>query len=185
MARLEGRTVALFLAPAGTEQVEFVEPRRAIESAGGTVEVLGAEKKKVQAVNKDLEPGDSFQIDKTFAQANVDEYDALVIPGGTIGADKLRANADAVELIRRFEQAGKPIAVICHGPWTLVEAGLAKGRTLTSYPSLKADIRNAGGEWVDQEVVVDRGVITSRNPDDLPAFCDKLLEAVERAPARA
>lgn len=175
---LKGHKVAVFLAPAGTEQREFVEPKRAVEAAGGAVDVIGEKPAVVQAVHHDLEPGDTFNVDKSFADADVEDYAGLVIPGGSVGADKLRGNAEAVALVRKFAAAGKPIAVICHGPWTLVEAGLAKGRTLTSYPSLQTDIRNAGGTWVDREVVVDRGVITSRNPDDLPAFCARFVEAV-------
>ena len=183
-ADLQGRRVALFLAPAGTEQVEFVTPKREVEQRGARVDVIGAKVETTQAVNHDLEPGDSFAVDKTFAEVSAKDYDALVIPGGSVGADKLRADPDAVALLQEFGKLGKPIAVICHGPWTLIEAGLAKGRTLTSFPSLQTDIRNAGGTWVDEEVVVDRGVITSRKPDDLAAFCAKLVEEIRKAPER-
>jgi protease I len=173
---LSGRKIAILLAPAGTEQVEFTEPRKAAEAAGATVEVVGAETGSVQAVNHDLEPGDSFTVDKAFSDVSASDYDAVIVPGGSVGADKLRGNADAVKFIGGFFAAGKPAAVICHGPWILVEAGVVKGRTLTSYPTLATDIRNAGGTWVDQEVVDDQGLVTSRNPDDLPAFCAKLVE---------
>ena len=182
--QLEGRKVAVYVAPAGTEQVELVEPRRAIEAAGGTVEILGAKVGTVHLVNHDLEPGDAVAVDKTFGAVSAAEYDGLVIPGGSVGADKLRADPDAVALLQEFGKLGKPIAVICHGPWTLVEAGLAQGRTLTSFPSLQTDIRNAGGTWVDEEVVVDRGIVTSRNPDDLPAFCARLIDEIVRSPRR-
>ncbi|GAA0245210.1 type 1 glutamine amidotransferase domain-containing protein [Haladaptatus pallidirubidus] len=176
---LTDTTVAIFIAPEGTEQVEFTEPKEAVENAGASVDVVSAETGEVQAVNNDLEPGDSFEVERTFSEISSDEYDALLIPGGAVGADKLRADEDAVGLVRKFAEAGKPIGVICHGPWTLVEADVIEGRTLTSYPSLQTDIRNAGGEWVDEEVVVDQGLVTSRNPDDLPAFCDKVVEEFE------
>jgi protease I len=174
--RLSGRKIAILLAPEGTEQAEFTEPRKAAEAAGAQIDVVGAETGSAQTVNHDLEPGESFTVDKTFDQVSADDYDAVIVPGGTVGADKLRGNGDAVAFVRGFFAAGKPAAVICHGPWTLVEADVVRGRTLTSYPTLATDIRNAGGTWVDQEVVADQGLVTSRNPDDLPAFCAKLVE---------
>ena len=176
---LTDTNVAMFIAPRGTEEVEFTEPKDAVEDAGATVDVVGAETGEVDTVNNDLEPGGTYEVERTFSDVSEDEYDALLIPGGAVGADQLRADDDAVRFLGEMFEAGKPIGVICHGPWTLVEADVIEGRTLTSYPSLQTDIRNAGGEWVDEEVVVDEGVVTSRNPDDLPAFCDKVVEEFE------
>lgn len=173
---LRGRKVAILLAPAGSEQVEFTEPKKAVQDAGADVDVIGAEPGEARTYNHDLEPGETFIVDKTFDQVSADDYDALLIPGGTVGADKLRGDAGAVRFIRGFFQAGKPAGVICHGPWTLVEADVVRGRTLTSWPTLATDIRNAGGTWTDREVVIDRGLVTSRGPNDLPAFCAKIVE---------
>ena len=154
---LRGRKVAILLAPAGTEQIEFTEPKKAVEDAGADVDVIGAQAGSARTYNHDLDPGETFTVDKTFGQASADDYDALLVPGGIVGADKLRGEAAAVRLVRGFFEAGKPAGVICHGPWTLVEANVVRGRTLMSWPTLATDIRNAGGTWVDQEVVTNPG----------------------------
>jgi protease I len=173
---LQGKKIAIVLAPVGTEQAEFEQPKQAVEDAGATVDVVGLQTGDAQTMNSDVNPGDTFTVEKTFSEVSADEYDGLVIPGGTVGADNLRASDEAVSFMRSFFEQAKPVGVICHGPWTLVEAGVLEGRTLTSYPSLQTDISNAGGNWVDEEVVTDQGLVTSRNPDDLPAFCDKIVE---------
>jgi protease I len=175
---LQGRKVAILLAPVGSEQVEFTEPKKAVEDAGAEVDVVGIQTGEAQTMNSDVNMGETFTVEKTFSDVSVEDYDALIVPGGTVGADNLRANQEAVEFVRGFFEQEKPVGVICHGPWTLVEADVVRGRTLTSYPSLQTDIRNAGGEWVDEEVVTDQGLVTSRNPDDLPAFCSKLVEEI-------
>ena len=175
---LQGKKIAILLAPVGTEQAEFTEPKKAVEDAGGTVEVIGIQTGDAQTMNSDVNPGDTFTVEKTFSEVFADEYDGLVIPGGTVGSDNLRADEDAVNFIHSFFEQAKPVGVICHGPWTLVEADVVSGRTLTSYPTLQTDILNAGGNWVDEEVVVDQGLVTSRNPDDLPAFCAKIVEEI-------
>ena len=173
---LQGKKIAILLAPVGTEQVEFEESKKAVESEGATVDVVGLQSGDAQTMNSDVNPGDTFTVEKTFSEVLADEYDGLVVPGGTVGADKLRGSDEAVSFVHSFFDQAKPVGVICHGPWTLVEADVVKGRTLTSYPTLRTDIRNAGGNWVDEEVVVDQGLVTSRNPDDVPAFCAKIVE---------
>ena len=175
---LEGKSVAVLIAPRGTEEPEFSKPKQAIEEAGGKVTVVSFEAGVARTVNSDLDEGGSYTIDKTFSDVKADDFDGLVVPGGTVGADKLRGSAEAVDFIRAFFDQKKPVAAICHAPWTLIEAGVLKGRTLTSYPTLKVDIENAGGAWTNEEVVVDKGLVTSRDPDDLPAFCTKLVEEI-------
>jgi protease I len=173
---LQGKKIAILLAPVGSEQVEFTEPKKAVEDEGAMVEVIGLQTGDAQTMNSDVNPGETFTVEKTFSEVSADDYDGLVVPGGTVGADNLRGDADAVSFIHAFFEQAKPVGVICHGPWTLVEADVVNGRTLTSFPTLQTDIRNAGGNWVDEEVVVDQGLVTSRNPDDLPAFCSKIVE---------
>ena len=172
--RLDGQRIA-FLATDGVEQVELTEPWHAVEDAGGTPVLVSDHTGTIQGFEH-TEPADEFQVDADVHQVSADEFDALVLPGGVQNPDTLRTDHDAVEFVRGFAEAGKPIGAICHGPWLLVEAGLADGHELTSWPSLETDIRNAGGMWLDRPVVVDEGIITSRKPDDLPAFCGKLLE---------
>jgi protease I len=173
---LDGKTIAILIAPRGTEEPEFAKPKAAIEHAGGTVVVVGLEAGEAQSNNNDLDPGATFAVDKAVGDVSATLFDALVIPGGSVGADKLRGSKAVVAFVHDFFAAAKPVAAICHAPWLLVEADVVKGRTLTSFPTLETDIRNAGGTWVDQEVVVNQGLVTSRNPDDLPAFCAKLIE---------
>jgi protease I len=172
---LKGKRIAI-IATNGVEQVELEQPRAAVTDAGAEADLLSPQEGEIQAMNHDLEPADKFTVDRPVSQASPDDYDGLVLPGGTVNADKLRLEDEVLSFVTAMFEAGKPVGVICHGPWTLVEADLVRGRTLTSYPSLQTDIRNAGGEWVDEEVVVDKGLVTSRKPDDLPAFCAKIVE---------
>jgi protease I len=164
-----------FLAAEGVEQVELTEPWKAVEQAGGTPELISVDDGQVQAFNH-LDKADTFPVDKTAAEADASDYDGLVLPGGVANPDFLRTDEDAVAFVRAFFEQAKPVAVICHGPWTLVEADVVRGRTITSWPSLRTDLRNAGANWVDEEVHVDQGLVSSRKPDDLPAFCAKLVE---------
>jgi protease I len=173
---LKGKRVA-FLATTGVEQVELTEPWRAVESAGATPELVSLESGEVQA-HDHLEKADTFPVDAEVSNAGASDYDALVLPGGVANPDFLRQDEDAVAFVRGFFEAGKPVAAICHAPWMLIEAGVVGGRDVTSFPSLRTDLENAGANWTDQEVVVDAGLVTSRNPDDLPAFCDKLVEEI-------
>ena len=171
---LNGKKVAILVAE-GFEQVEMTEPRQALEQAGAGTDLISPEHGKVKAFKHD-QPGDEFPVDVELKEANPNDYDALVLPGGVMNPDKLRMNPDAVSFVKTFADAGKPIAAICHGPWTLIETGAVRGRTMTSWPSLQTDLRNAGAEWVDREVVTDRGLVTSRNPGDIPAFNQKMIE---------
>jgi protease I len=173
---ITGRKVA-FIACDGVEQVELTEPWKAVEQAGAKPELISAKPGEIQGVNG-MDKADRFPVQRTFADATADEYDALVIPGGVKNPDLMRMDTDAVNLVKRFMESGKPVAAICHGPWMLVEADALHGRTITSWPSLQTDVRNAGGMWVDEEVHTDRGLVTSRKPDDLPAFCAKLIEEI-------
>jgi protease I len=174
MGKLDGKKIA-FLATDGVEQVELTEPRKAVEDEGATTELISLETGAIQGVEK-LDPGETFSVDRAVADADASAYDGLVLPGGVYNPDKLRADQDAVAFVRAFFEAGKPVGAICHGPWTLIDAGVVDGLKLTSYPSIRTDLRNAGAEWVDEEVVVDRGLTTSRRPDDLPAFNAKIVE---------
>ena len=175
--KLSDKKVAILVANEGIEQVELTEPRKALEEAGAIVELLAPEAGEAQAFNH-LDKADSFPVDKAVGDASADDYDALMLPGGVANPDNLRTHPEAVQFVRAFFDAGKPVAAICHAPWTLVEAGVVEGRTLTSWPSLQTDIRNAGATWVDEEVVVDEGLVTSRKPDDLDAFNAKMLEEI-------
>jgi protease I len=172
--QLEGKRIA-FLATDGVEQSELEHPWQEIEKAGAQVELLSVHAGTIQALNH-MEKGDTFEVDGLVAEADVSDYDGLVLPGGVTNPDTLRANDKAVSFVREFFEQSKPVAAICHGPWTLVEADVVRGRTLTSWPSLKTDIKNAGGQWVDEEVHVDQGLVTSRKPADLPAFSAKAIE---------
>ncbi len=171
---LSGKRIA-FLATDGVEQIELTKPWEAIKGAGAEVELISIEPGEIQGVNH-MDKGDKFEVDKKISDVNASDYDGLVLPGGVANPDFLRMNDDAVKFTRSFFDQQKPVAAICHGPWTLVEAGVVDGRTLTSWPSLQSDIRNAGGRWVDEEVHVDQGLVTSRKPDDLEAFCAKAIE---------
>jgi protease I len=172
---LQGKRVAI-IATDGVEQVELESPRDAVQQAGATTELLSLDTGEIQAMNGDIDKGDTFPVDKTVGAANVEDYDGLLLPGGVANPDNLRQDADVIAFLQAFFKTGKPVGVICHGPWTLVEADLVKGRTLTSFPSIRTDIVNAGGEWVDEEVVVDKGLVSSRNPGDLDAFNAKVVE---------
>jgi protease I len=171
---LSGKKIA-FIATDGVEQVELTEPWDAVKNAGAEAELLSIEEGQIQGVNHD-EKADKFDVDKLVGDASVDDYDGIVLPGGVFNPDALRMDENVISFLQEFFKTGKPVGVICHGPWTLVEADLVKGRTLTSWPSIRTDIRNAGGNVVDEEVVVDEGLVSSRNPDDLPAFCAKIVE---------
>jgi protease I len=177
---IEGKRVAI-LATDGFEQSELFEPKKALDEAGAKTEVVALKGGSIKAWNK-KDWGKAVKVDRVVDDANPAEYDALLLPGGVMSPDHLRINSRAVHFVRSFFEDGKPVAAICHGPWTMVEADVVRGRRLTSYPSIKTDLRNAGADWVDETVVVDSGLVTSRNPDDLPAFIDKMLEEFAEGP---
>lgn len=176
MNELQGRKVAILVAK-GFEQDELAQPKRALEEAGAKAMIISPEKGPLRAWKYD-DWGDAFEVDMPLSEANPDDFDALVLPGGVINPDRLRLYPEAIRFIRAFFDAAKPVAAVCHGPWTLIDAGVVYGRRVTSWPSLKTDLKNAGAHWVDQEVVVDSGLVTSRKPDDLPAFNRKLIEEI-------
>jgi protease I len=183
MADLNGKRIA-FLATDMVEQVEFTEPWKAAEEAGAELELVSLESGEIQGFNH-YDKADKFSVDRTVEEVSADDYDALVLPGGVGNPDTLRTDENAVRFVRGFFDAGKPVAAICHAPWMLVEADVARGRRLTSFWSIKTDVRNAGGNWVDEQVVVDGNLVTSRNPDDLPEFNKELVELFAKAPVRA
>ncbi len=176
MSILAGKTVAILVTD-GFEQVEFTSPKAALEAAGAATVVVSLKAGMIEGWNH-FEKGDKFPVDKTVAQVRAEDFDALLLPGGVANPDQLRADAGAVAFVRDFFEQHKPVAAICHGPWTLIDAGVVRGRRLTSFKSIKTDLVNAGAEWCDEEVVVDNGLVTSRTPDDLPAFNHKLVEEV-------
>ena len=184
MADATHRRVAI-LATDGVERVELTEPLKALKAAGMDAAVVSLKLGEIQSMDGDVNPAEKIAVDVELADAHADAFDALVLPGGTTNPDKLRMNEAAVAFVRAFAEAGKPIAAICHGPWSLIEADAVRGRRMTSYPSLKTDLRNAGATWVDETCVVDGNFVTSRNPKDLPVFCEKMVEAVSRTVPRA
>jgi protease I len=182
--KLDGKKVAI-LAADMFERVELEEPRKALEAAGATTEVVSIHDGEIKGFDH-FDPANTVKVDRTVEEVSVDDYDALLIPGGVGNPDQLRGDENAVSFVRDFAESKKPMAVICHGPWMLVESGVVRGKRVTSWPTLQTDIRNAGGEWVDEEVVVDGGIVTSRKPDDIPAFNEKMIEEFceGRHPAR-
>ena len=177
MARkLDGKKVAILVTD-GFEQVEMTKPREALDEAGADTKIVSLKSGKIQGMNH-ADKGDKFDVDLTLGEARPEEFDALMIPGGLMNPDDLRSNDDALEFTRHFFREGKPVAAICHGPWVLIDAGVVRGRMLTSWPAIKNDVKNAGGKWVNEEVVVDNGLVTSRKPDDIPAFNKKMIEEI-------
>jgi protease I len=172
--KLSGKNVAI-LAADGFEEVELTKPKKALEEAGAKTSVVSLKSGKIQGMNH-ADKGETVRVDATLDDAKPEEFDALMIPGGLMNPDTLRSTEEALEFVRHFFREGKPVAAICHGPWVLIDAGVVRGRTLTSWPAIKTDVRNAGGKWLDEEVVVDNGLVTSRKPDDIPAFNDKMIE---------
>jgi protease I len=172
--KLSGKKVAI-LAADGFEEVELTKPKKALEEAGAKTSVVSIKSGKIQGMNH-ADKGETVAVDQTLAEAKPEDFDALMIPGGLMNPDALRSNEEALEFVRHFFREGKPVAAICHAPWVLIDASVVRGRTLTSWPAIKTDVRNAGGNWVDQEVVVDNGLVTSRKPDDIPAFNEKMIE---------
>ncbi len=181
---LNGRRVAI-LAADGVERVELEQPRQALEDAGAHTVVVSINSGEIQARNHDLEDAGTFSVDQQVGAVSIDDYEALLLPGGTVNPDKLRMEPDAVQFVRAFVESGKPVASICHGPWNFVEADVARGRRLTSWPSVRTDLRNAGAQVVDEEVVTDGNITTSRSPDDLPAFCERIVQEFAKAPVPA
>jgi protease I len=177
---LKSQTIAI-LAADGVERIELEQPRGALHGAGATTELLSIHDGTIRARQKDLDEAGTFQVEKLVSDASVNDYDALLLPGGTVNPDQLRMNGDAVEFVKAFVDSGKPVAAVCHGPWTLVEADVVRGRRMTSWPSIRTDLRNAGADVVDEEVVTDGQFITSRSPTDLPAFCAAIVEQFSRA----
>jgi protease I len=182
--QLTGKKIAI-LAADGVEEIEYRTPKEAVEAAGATTELLSLQPGVIQAMNHDIEPASKIPVDKAVADASPDDYDGLIIPGGTVNPDHLRQDRQAITFIQDYLSRGKPAGVICHGPWVLAEADVIRGRTLTSYPSIRTDLRNAGAIVVDSAVVVDQGLVTSRGPDDLPAFCAKIVEEFAQDAHRA
>ncbi|MDQ6809681.1 MAG: type 1 glutamine amidotransferase [Verrucomicrobiota bacterium] len=180
MAQLDGKKVAILVAD-GFEQVEMTKPREALDKAGAETKIVSVKPGKIFGMNHEKK-GDSFPVDLTLEEARPEAFDALLIPGGLINPDTLRSTAEALEFTRAFFRTGKPVAAICHGPWVLIDAGVVRGRKLTSWPAIQTDVRNAGGNWVNEEVVVDNGLVTSRKPDDIPAFTQKMIEEFAEGP---
>ena len=174
---LSGKRVAFLMANEGVEQVELERPLQAVREAGAEVDLIAPDLGEIQGFNH-LDKADTFDVDRTVGEVSAEDYDGVIMPGGVANPDNLRMDEDAVAFLRDVVEAGKPVAAICHAPWMLVEAGVVEGRTITSYPSLQTDVRNAGGTWVDEEVHVDNGLVTSRKPDDLDAFCSKAIEEI-------